>query len=326
MPNTGHCLHTNMTGIFREAKQRFLEKLNESDLAQDRFKSCSFVTQMIRDIVDNIIAPPDYIVRRSRHDKIKLFKKKMVNVSEIEVKTVYLEVVPLECAFDIVFEAHCDTKHGSAQQVFNTLQKKYLLPLRCVEMVISECIKCSRPNEAILERGIGEWKISILDVSDIHMLHNPLKQQVLFIVDYHTNFTLLRPIPGPSTAHLSEELSQVFSEYGFPEKILVPQDLQVLEDVVDQIWLTKGAGKEKISVEPFFEEVFAVDGRRMMNELVTWSLGTEDALLQLGCVVVPFALNNTNQAIEDPLTDELTFGIPVNMFYRRKNLWDNYTA
>uniref|UniRef100_A0A2A4JME6 Uncharacterized protein n=1 Tax=Heliothis virescens TaxID=7102 RepID=A0A2A4JME6_HELVI len=309
-----------MTGIFYEAKQRYLAKLNASTLAQDRFKTSSSVIDMIRQLIEQTIVAPDYVIRKTRHDKLKLLKRKVVTISEFEVQTFYVEVVPLECAFDIIFEAHCDTKHGSAQHVYNVLQNKYRLPLTCVQMAVSECLKCSHPNA--VQRGIGEWKVSILDVTDIPTLHNPKQQDVLLIVDYHTNFTLLRPLPDTAMFEVSEELDFIFTEYGFPEKIYVPESLLFLEDVIDVVWSTRGGGRERIVVEQFYEEVFEEDSRRIFNELATWSLGTEDAILQLGCVVVPFALNATYQPMNS--LDDENFGVPMNMFYRRKTLWDNY--
>ncbi|CAH0703123.1 unnamed protein product [Spodoptera exigua] len=316
------------SGAYFEGKERFLIRLQETDKQSEHFRTRAEIDLMITDIIDKKPQLSPYVVRKE--DGIfKLLVKGNLEVNSSKVD-VLVEVIADDDIYDYVMVEHLKNDHASANKIYEKFKLRYAISQYIIELVIEQCLKCavslasdsSEEFETPLRKGVGEWRISIINVGHLETISNPDDYEILCITDTETRFTILRPIMDHSKNCLYKNFDSIIMEYGFPVKIQVPEKLKFLRHLMDQIWSRRDSPKIRVAMEVRHDYDFAEDKERCEVALISWAAEADDKLLSIGCACVEYCLNVTRETFSNP-DGTMTCTTPMTRFYRRKQAWDH---
>lgn len=284
---------------------------------------------MITEIIDKKPQATPYIVRKE-DGRFKLLQKINIEVNKADV---LVEVIADEDIYDFIMLEHLEDDHSSAKVIYEKIKLRYAIPISTIELVIEQCLKCimslvsnssdeSEEFETPLKKGVGEWRISIINVGHLETISNPDDNEILCITDTETRFMILRPIMDHSKNCLYKNLDSIMMEYGFPAKIQVPEKLKFLRHLIDQIWSRRDTPKIRVVMEVRQDYDFAEDKERFEVALISWAAEADDKLLSIGCACVEYFLNATRETFYDSF-GVMTCTTPMTRFYRRKQAWDH---
>lgn len=249
--------------------------------------------------------------------------------------TKFLEVLPVEEVFDMLLKIHVGGQHCSASNIHKKISEKYSVPIFCSGWIVESCNVCNpakgppdqTPDETeIVEKRSnkshrGLWRLNI--IKDNSLPTNCRACFLLILKEDTTNFLVLRPI-FESAEELALDLMKLFTEFGYPEKVCVPNMLIFYKKVFHMVFLINPV--VNITVEEITDNnIFENDKEEVLNEIQNWTKMMDDTYWEQSCHIVQYKLNTNEKLFTRLYSQEKIVGIPFNEFFnyrfRTKMTW-----
>lgn len=253
----------------------------------------------------------------------KLYVKNSSNPFIVS-KMPYLEIIPVEDAFDALLDAHVTCKHGDVTSTYKILTRKYSLPIFCAKWIVESCNVCNsnkedtqNPTETkivkkVLTRGL--WRLNM--IRDNILTSNDSKASFLLILKEEvTNFIILRPM-YETLEEQSLDLVKLFTEFGYPEKVFVPDLISFYKSIFQIVYSIYPVVNIPVEEVSHLKSVFEEDKKEVLNEIKNWMDMMQDTYWEQSCHIVQYKLNTTEKPFTRLYSNEQFVGIPFNEFFK----------
>ncbi|KAJ8708692.1 hypothetical protein PYW08_010074 [Mythimna loreyi] len=275
--------------------------------------------------------------REGIEEKIKLFGTNPREVQDLVLKHVNgknrlfvkknsyqtLEILPIDEAFDVLLEAHLISDHGNPATTYEKVSEYYSLPLFVSSWIFESCNVCNptkkpKPDNAQVvvkssnKSGRGVWRLNI--IQDSTLPSNCRRVCYLLILkEDTTNFVILRPLYD-SSDEFALDLAKLFAEFGYPEKVYVPNMIEFYKKIFSLVYIINP--EIKISVNEIKDNrVFQTDLLEVLTEIHKWMRMTADTYWEQSCLLVQYKLNTTEKKFTRLFSKEEFIGVPFHQFF-----------
>lgn len=342
---------TKNTGFdYDNAKARFNEyaERNKSLILNDPLSTREKIRDKIIQTLKNPMQTHDFVVRCAE-GKNKLFKKK---------RSKYLEVISVDEIFEVLSNSAmrdniCPSYRVISEEYYVPMfavlwfQEIWRGPVKHVptgehetvtSIDIRTEIKIRNAKRRIERRKIENtkqekvkkvnkdpsnvWRLSIIEGSSVLKNCDDERNRVdylLILKEDHTNFLLLKPF-FECNEELALELSNIFAEYGYPDKVYAKHLLNLCQNIFKLV--REIDPKFKVSVQRSSRVVFfRRDETEVLDEIhkCMEKQQTDDIYWDQCCHIVQYKLNMTERVFTSMETKEECSGIPYYLFHNSRS-------
>ena len=257
--------------------------------------------------------------------KEKLFVKRLKNF--------WKEVVPVEDSFNIMLDAHLECGHGDATETYNAVKNIYSVHILSARWLVESCNVCNSSQSetsnvlasSISDQNInnsrprGKWRLNV--IKDVNLYNSSERVSLLLILkEDTTNFLILRAL-YESSEGFALELMKIFTEFGYPEKVCVPNMYQFYQKIFLLVSALNPA--EIVPIEEVASDqltIFEKDKGEVLIEIRKWMAMMDDIYWEQCCHIVQYKLNTTKKILTRlyDSSNEKCVGIPYNQFFEHR--------
>ncbi|XP_063392619.1 KRAB-A domain-containing protein 2-like [Cydia fagiglandana] len=296
---------------YNEVKKSYLKQV-KMYYANRKLPVMSPFTREVVDRIKKLIKERQFLMsvgHPSEHAKYKVAHKYEVieqNGEEILICKRILpddpivQIVPAEDCFDILVDAHLQTKHGGKDKMLSTIKKgKYVVPKTSIDFLLVVCKVCNlngrtkrRADERIPRIFNSRGQVSLVDMTEEP--DNQFKH-ILCYIDRFTSFMLLRPLMTDTVQETAMELLKIFFDFGPPEK-LETYNRPFFNQVMSIINTAHSEFNISLVLPVKMPDINPLDVKEMLRK---WQTETGSSNWAMGCYMVQWN-NNSEISMNKP--------------------------
>ncbi|XP_063366994.1 SCAN domain-containing protein 3-like [Cydia amplana] len=296
---------------YNEMKKSYLDQV-KMYYANRKLPVMTPFTREVVDKIKNLIKERQFLMSAghpSEHAKYKVVHKYEVieqNGEEILICKRLLpddpivQIVPAEDCFDILVDAHLETKHGGKEKMFSTIKKgKYVVPKTSIDFLLVVCKVCNlngrtkrRADERLARIFNSRGQVSLVDMTEEP---DNLFKHILCYIDRFTSYLLLRPLMTDTVQETAMELLKIFFDFGPPEK-LETYNRPFFNQVMSIINTAHSEFNIRLVLPVKMPIITPLDVKEMLRK---WQSETGSSNWAMGCYMLQWS-NNSEMSLNKP--------------------------
>lgn len=273
-------------------------------------------TQGIRPTGQQYHHASKYDVAMIANEKVLIFKKKSHSDQHVQI-------VPSSEYYQRLLESHITTGHGRRDKIAQVLKEKYIMiPRFAITIFIKLCKIC------LTTKGFQKTALTVkplisnfrrrgqVDLMDLQTFPDKDYKWLMQYQDHLTRFCFLRPLKSKRIKEVAIELLKIFLEVGCPNILQSQNGREYTASVLKEINCLWPTCKMIIgrSTNPQSRE----DGKDnlildLKNMIRIWMVDNNSTNWSLGCYLVQFQRNSSNDSIIGKTPYRAMFGHNSNL-------------